>query len=45
LGEQTRPRGSGNPGGLSTRWPDFEVTGTDAKGKRVGVISDGLWQI
>jgi aminopeptidase len=25
--------------------PDFEVTGFDAKGKRVAVISDGLWQI
>lgn len=25
--------------------PDFEVTGIDAKGKRVAVISDGLWQI
>ena len=24
---------------------DFEVTGIDAKGKRVAVISDGLWQI
>ena len=25
--------------------PDFEVTGITAKGKRVPVISDGLWQI
>jgi len=25
--------------------PDFEVTGIDAKGKRVAVISNGLWQI
>jgi hypothetical protein len=25
--------------------PDFEVTGIDAKGKRVAVISGGLWQI
>jgi aminopeptidase len=25
--------------------PDFEVTGIDAKGKRVAVISDGVWQI
>ena len=25
--------------------PDFEVTGIDARGKRVAVISSGLWQI
>jgi aminopeptidase len=25
--------------------PDFEATGIDAKGKRVPVIADGLWQI
>jgi len=25
--------------------PDFEVTGVNAKGKRIAVIRDGLWQI
>jgi aminopeptidase len=25
--------------------PDFEATGITAKGKRVPVIADGLWQI
>jgi aminopeptidase len=25
--------------------PELEVTGVDAKGKRIAVISDGLWQI
>ena len=25
--------------------PDLEVTGINAKGKRVPVIADGLWQI
>jgi aminopeptidase len=25
--------------------PDFEATGVDAKGRRVAVIADGLWQI
>jgi hypothetical protein len=25
--------------------PDFEVTGITDKGKRIAVISDGLWQI
>jgi len=25
--------------------PDFEATGIDAKGRRVAVIRDGLWQI
>jgi aminopeptidase len=25
--------------------PEFTVTGTDARGKRVSVIADGLWQI
>ncbi len=25
--------------------PDFEATGVNAKGKRIPVISDGLWAI